>query len=217
MLSLKTRRAAKMRYASLLSAAFVSFVFVAGCGKDSVTDSATEQAASTPPAATTGLAPNTEAVTQAATDFLDAVLKGDTQRASARLTPRSMERIIESGKQFAPPGLETASFRIGQIRMPSANHALVQCILTDTSTPGSPRNEEMCCLLKLVEDDWRVSGIAYGTGGNQPWTLSDFETGKSTAIPRPGAGRSNASQQAGVSTRPSPPRTAQEQPAGVVR
>lgn len=204
-----------MRYASLLSLALVSSIVFAGCGEDSASDSATEQAASTPPPAATVPAPNTEAVTQAATDFLDAVLKGDTQRASARLTPKSMARIIESGKQFAPPGLETATFRIGQIRMPSANHALVQCILTDTSTPGSPRNEEMCCLLKLVENDWRVSGIAYGTAGNQPWTLSDFETGKSVAIPRPAGGRSNAGQQA-ASTRPSP-RTAQEQPGGEVR
>jgi hypothetical protein len=201
-----------MRYASLLIMALVSTVFVTGCGKESATDSSSEKAASTTPPA-----PNTEAVTQAAADFLDAVLKGDTQRASARLTPKSMERIVESGKQFAPPGLETATFRIGQIRMPSANHALVQCILTDAATPGSPRSEEMCCLLKLVENDWRVSGIAYGTAGNQPWTLSDFETGKSTAIPRPaGGGRSNAVQQA-ATTRPSPPRTAQEQPAGVVR
>jgi hypothetical protein len=204
-----------MRIASLLTMALLSTVFIAGCGKDSATNSATEQAASTTPA-TTGQAPNTEAVTQAAADFLDAVLKGDTQRASARLTPQSMERIIESGKQFAPPGLETATFRIGQVRMPSSNQALVQCILTDASTPGSPRSEEMCCLLKLVENEWRVSGIAYGTAGNQPWTLSDFETGKTTAIPRPAGGRSNAAQQA-ASTRPSPPRTAQEQPDGVVR
>ena len=205
-----------MRYASLLIMLLVSTILFAGCGKQSATDSTPEQTASTPPAAT-GTAPNTEAVTQAAADFLDAVLKGDTKRAKARLTPKSMERIVESGKQFSPPGLETASFRIGQIRMPSANQALVQCILTDAATPGSPRSEEMCCLLKLVENDWRVSGIAYGTAGNQPWTLSDFETGKSTAIPRPAAGgRSSAVQQA-ATTRPSPPRTAQEQPSGVVR
>jgi hypothetical protein len=205
-----------MRIASLLIMVLLSPVLFVGCGKDSANDGAPEQAASTPPAAA-GPAPNFEAVSQAAADFLDAVLKGDTQRASARLTPKSMERIVESGKQFAPPGLETASFRIGQIRMPSANQALVQCILTDTSTPGAPRSEEMCCLLKLVGEDWRVSGIAYGTGGNHPWTLSDFETGKSVAIPRPGPARSNGSQQAAASTRPSPPRTAQEQPVGVVR
>jgi hypothetical protein len=154
-------------------------------------------------------------VTQAATDFLDAVLKGDTQRASARLTPKSMERIVASGKQFAPPGLETASFRIGQVRMPSPNQALVQCVLTDNSTPDAPRSEEMCCLLKLIDREWRVSGIAYGTGANQPWTLSDFETGQSMPIARQPGGRSPAGP--AVAARPSPQPTAQEPVGGVVR
>jgi hypothetical protein len=60
----------------------------------------------------------------------------------------------------------------------------------------------MCCLMRFVENDWRVSGIAYGTGPNQPWMLSDFETGKSTTISRQPAapGAPNAG----------PPRMAQE-------
>ena len=42
----------------------------------------------------------------------------------------------------------------------------------------------MCCLLRRVDNDWRVSGIAYGTAPDQPWTLTDFETGQNTPIPR---------------------------------
>jgi hypothetical protein len=189
---------------------------IAGCGGGEAGDDATANGSqSTTAAPSAGPQPSTEAVTKAASDFLDAVLKGDTQRASARLTPQALERIIASGKQFAPPGLETATFRIGQVRMPSASQALVQCVLTDTPADGSPaRNEEMCCLLKLVEKDWRVSGIAYGTGPTQPWMLSDFETGNSTPIPRPGM--RVAKQQPGTQSRPSP-RTAQEPAAPAVR
>jgi hypothetical protein len=128
--------------------------------------------------------PSTDAIAKAAADFLDAVLKGDTGRASARLTPQAMQRIIASGKQFAPPGLETASFQIGGVRTPAEGQAIVQCVLTDTAPGDAPRSEEMCCLMRLVEQDWRVSGIAYGTGPNQPWMLSDFETGKSSTISR---------------------------------
>jgi hypothetical protein len=128
-----------------------------------------------------------------------------------------MERIVASGKQFAPPGLETASFRIGQVRMPSPNQALVQCVLTDNSSPDAPRSEEMCCLLKLVDRDWRVSGIAYGTGANHPWTLSDFETGQSMPIARQPGGRPATSGQPAVAARPSPQPTTQEPPGGVVR
>jgi hypothetical protein len=190
---------------------------LSGCSKGSDGDGSAANSAPTAAASATP-GPNTEAVTKAAADFLDAVLKGDTQRASARLTPKSIERIIESGKQFAPPGLETASFRIGQIRMPSPNQALVQCVLTDTSDPASPRDEEMCCLLKLVDRDWRVSGIAYGTGADQPWTLSDFETGQSMPISRKsGAGTTSTRQAAAPAARPSPARTAEQPPAGVVR
>jgi hypothetical protein len=189
----------------------------AGCGGGEASDNSTTSGTpSTTATSPTGPAPSTEAVTIAATDFLDAVLKGDTQRASARLTPQAIERIIASGKQFAPPGLETATFRIGQVRMPSASQALVQCVLTDTPADGSPaRNEEMCCLLKLVDKDWRVSGIAYGTAPNQPWMLSDFETGNSVPIPRPGA-RTASKPQPGAQSRPSP-RTAQDPAAPAVR
>ena len=127
--------------------------------------------------------PNTNPIAKAAHDFLDAVLKGDTQRASARLTPEAMQRIVQSGKQFAPPGLESATFRIGEVRSPSEDQAIVQCVLTDSSE-GQPHSEEMCCLLRKVENDWRVCGIAYGTTADKPWTLTNFESGQNMAIPR---------------------------------
>jgi hypothetical protein len=198
--------------ACLASAATFTFCCLPGCGKSSSNDTASSPAQAAP-------APNTDAVARAAADFLDAVLKGDTQRASARLTPQAMQRIIASGKQFAPPGLETATFRIGQVRAPSKGQALVQCVLTDNSVSDSPRNEEMCCLMRFVENDWRVSGIAYGTSADQPWTLSDFETGKNIVIPRQPSIQSAASQPVqpvAPSGRPSPPQTAQEQ-APIVR
>lgn len=148
---------------------------LAGCGKggSSGGDAATGAA----------VAQDSAPMAKAAHDFLDAVLKGDTQRASAKLTPQAMQRIIASGKQFSPPGLETASFKIGEVRAPSADQAIVQCVLTDASE-GTPHSEEMCCLLRKVDNDWRVSGIAYGTTPDKPWTLSDFETGQNMAIPR---------------------------------
>ena len=191
--------------------------FLAGCGDDAPSADSGATTASSP--AANAAPPSDNAVTRAAADFLDAVLKGDTQRASARLTPQAIERIIASGKQFAPPGLETATFKIGDVRMPSPSQALVQCVLTDVSADGQARNEELCCLMRLVENDWRVSGIAYGTGPDQPWTLSDFETGRTMPIARQASEQTPAGQQAAdnPATRPSPPRTAQEPAAGAIR
>lgn len=156
---------------------FAGPVFISGCSKEPSGEAATALAGKSTPG------PSTEAVTQAAADFLDAVIKGDTQRASARLTPQAMQRIISSGQQFAPPGLETATFQVGEVRQPTTDKAFVHCVLTDNST-GTAHSEEMCCLMRYVDNDWRVSGIAYWAGPNQDGTMSDFETGQSTRIPR---------------------------------
>jgi hypothetical protein len=188
----------------------LSLTLLTGCGKsDSSSNKASGDAAPL-----TQSAGNNSPIAQAAHDFLDAVLKGDTQRAKARLSPQAIQRIISSGKQFSPPGLETASFKIAEIVTPAPDRAIVQCVLTDTSE-GAPRSEEMCCLLRKVDNDWRVSGIAYGTTPNKPWTLSDFETGQNMAIPRQmmsaerrSQGNGGTTASAGIQPNPSAPSTA---------
>jgi hypothetical protein len=196
---------------ALASLAISGLSFFGGCSKQPATTQG--GAASAAPGSTAVAAPNTEAITNAASVFMDAVLKGDTQRASACLTPQALKRIVESGKQFAPPGLETASFKIGEVRTPSVDKAFVHCILTDTSS-GLPHSEEMCCLMRQVAGEWRVSGIAYWDGMNTGGTMSDFETGQSTPIPGsrpqiPMAGQT--APPAGVpATQGQPPHMAQE-------
>lgn len=149
--------------------------FAAGCSKSPSNETAATTTAGTQ-------SPSTEAVTRAATNFLDAVIKGDTQRAGACLTPQAMQRIIASGKPFAPQGMENATFRVGEVRTPAVDKAFVHCVVTDNSG-GKTQSEDMCCLMRLVENEWRVSGIAYW-GPNQSGTMSDFETGQSMPIPR---------------------------------
>jgi hypothetical protein len=159
----------------------LSFGLLAGCSKHDTPNTGASADNEVPQIKETD--PSTNPMAKAAYDFLDAVLKGDTGRASARLTPQAMQRIVASGKSFSPPGMQTASFKIGEVRAPSADQAIVQCVLTDTSE-GTPHSEEMCCLLRKVENDWRISGIAYGTTPDKPWTLTDFESGQNMAIPR---------------------------------
>lgn len=174
-----------------------------GCNKGGPSNSPTANTSSTPAATAPAMnpgnqpvaapvivnetAPNSSPIAQAAYDFIDAVVKGDTQRASARLTPQAMQRIIASKEQFAPTGLATATFKLGEIRTPNAEQAVVQCVLTDSSQ-GAPQTEEMCCVLRKVENEWRVAGIAYGTAADKPWVLNDFESGKSFPIPRQAMG-----------------------------
>jgi hypothetical protein len=147
---------------------------------------------------------------RAAYDFLDAVLKGDTQRASNRLTPVAIARINATGKQFSPPGLQTASFRIGEVRKPTADQALVQCILTDATAAGPPRSEEIGCLLRLVDNDWRVSGIAYIPGPNRPPMILNFENPQQGAVSAQPP-MANSGEAAPNSNQQTPPHTAQDQ------
>lgn len=153
-----------------------------GCNKSGTTstpsaDGSGKTVASAAPA-TNETDPSSSPIAKAAYDFVDAVVKGDTQRASARLTPQAMQQIVASGKQFAPPGFSAASFKIGGVREPAEGRAIVQFIIAVPGT-DAPQNEEMCCLLRKVDNDWRVSGIA------DPSTLIDFESGKSQTLTQP--------------------------------
>lgn len=136
----------------------------------------------TPPAAPA--APSDPAA-RTAYDFFDAVLKGDTQRASSQLTPLAMQRIIERGEQFAPPGEDgTVAFRVGQVVRPNPTNALVQCVLTEAATEQGQEETEVYCLLRLVEGQWRVSGIAHTAGPTNAPMILDFETGQHLPVPQ---------------------------------
>jgi hypothetical protein len=106
------------------------------------------------------------------------------------------------------PGVDSTTFQIGEIRKPSESLAFVMCLLNDASKEGPAVSDEICCLLKLDNNQWRVSGLAIGSSQGQP-TILDFEAPPSqpmelqTApqvqdVPAPPIGR------------PSPPRTANE-------
>ena len=148
---------------------------VAGCSSGSPSGPAPQATGPSDPAA------------RSAYEFFDAVLKGDTQRASSQLTPLAMQRIIERGEQFSPPGDDgNVSFRVGEVVHPNDTEALVQCVLTEATTDAGqgPQDTEVYCLLRLVEGQWRVSGIAHTTGPQQTPMILDFETGSHTPVPQ---------------------------------
>jgi hypothetical protein len=190
-----------------------------GCGKSPPTESAATTGATAPQAAAHQADVSQEPAALATADFLDAVFKGDSQRASARLTPQAIDRIVASGKQFSPPGWQTAKFQITQVRTPSQDQAVVLCAVTDTAAIAEGpalKQEYCCCLLRLVERDWRVCGMAYGMGDNKPWTLNDYETGRTVPISMPNMAGPASNPEGSGTGRPSP-RTAQEPASPGVR
>ncbi|MCI0334367.1 MAG: hypothetical protein L0228_14210 [Planctomycetes bacterium] len=193
------------QFAFVSAVAFCGFSFLAGCNKGSSTDAATA-----PTATSADPSPSTDAVTQAAADFVDALIKGDAARASARFTPQAMQQTANSGIKFAPPGWANTTFRMGEVRSRSVNEAVVHCVLIVNST-ATPHNEEMCCVMRLVDNDWRVAGIAYWDNKNPGGTLQDFETGQRVPIPR------NLSAPNPASPSPSPPPGTQTLPPRIAQ
>lgn len=122
--------------------------------------------------AQTPAAPPSDPAALAAHEFVSAVVKGDTDRATKLLTPQAIQQFETSGQRFAAPGLDSAQFRIGQVRKVSEVQSLVQCMLTDKTAPAGTPEQEMCCLMRLVEGQWRVSGIAVDMENGQPMILN---------------------------------------------
>ena len=120
---------------------------------------------------------------QVAHQFLEAVVEGDTTRASQLLTPLAVERINASGKPFQLPGLANYTFRVGQVRYPAEDKAFVQCMGTDRSTDGKTIEEEFCWLLSRAGDQWRIAGISYSAGPQKTLMIYSFEEPERGAVP----------------------------------
>src|SRR3954464_7969820 len=201
------RTVARLGYVVVVAAGFI------GCSKSASTDATTATTVSTRSnvaAPAPQLDPKMQPIANAANDFLDAMLKGDAQRCSTRLTPQAMQRIVASGKPFNPPGMETDSFRLGQVQTAAPDQAIAQCFYI-SSAKGISHEEEACFVMRRVEGDWRVAALAYGVSPDQPWTLMDFESGQTGSIPREAMSPANAGMAANdADSNQQTPRTAQE-------
>jgi hypothetical protein len=186
-------------YASLM---MLSLTIIAGCSDGSSTaPGAANSAALSDPAA------------QVANEYLNAAVKGDTARAVGLYTPQAAEKM----KQFPLPGIADYTFRITGVAHPSSDKALVECRATSVSPGGESVEEDLCLLLASVNDQWRVSGMAFNPDPTQPPMIFSFEAPDRGPIP---IQQWLAEATAGGNVRPSPPRTAQEQeviPAGGYR
>jgi hypothetical protein len=167
----------------LVLSVLVLLLAVAGCSSSSTTDS--EGAGDSAGAGSTASTPASYAdpAARVAHEFLEAVVQGETARASALLTPLAVERIVASGKPFQLPGLANYTFRVGEVRHPAPDKAFVQCTGSDRSAEGKVVEEEFCWLISLVDQDWRIAGISYTAGPQQTLMIYSFEDPEKGAIP----------------------------------
>ena len=108
-------------------------------------------------------------------EFLEAVRSGNSELASAKLTPLALQRIKENDMDFAPPASETAQFRVGKVEMFQQDKAFVESVWIERDADGQSYEENMTWGLKLTDGAWRISGMAAHMGPDQAPILVDFE------------------------------------------
>jgi hypothetical protein len=163
------------------------FGLVVGCGQSDAPNASTSTTSSTAPITADQVATSpgvpADPVAQVVYNFLDAVRQGNTAVASGLLTPLALQRTSEMDFVFAPPGSPTARFEVGAAEMVEKDKAVVDSVWTDLDADGKPQSEPTLWALRMIEGQWRISGMAAEMGPNQPLMVIDFENPE-TMVPQ---------------------------------
>lgn len=107
--------------------------------------------------------------------FLDAARRGDDERAMGLLTPTAQKEIVRCKLNVAPAASDTAKFDVGEVRNVSESIAHVASRWTKVGADGKPESNEMTWILRRVDDEWRVGGMATVVFEGEPPLLLNFE------------------------------------------
>jgi hypothetical protein len=112
--------------------------------------------------------------------FLEAVRKGDDERAAGMFTPLAREKTARMGIQVAPKGSDTASFQVGKVDYLAEDGARVQSKWTDLDKDNQPRTDKITWMVRKEAEGWRVAGMATEVFDGEPPLLLDFENPRET-------------------------------------
>ncbi len=91
--------------------------------------------------------------------FLNAVKAGDDEGAAAMLTSLARQKTSEMGLNVAPPGSDTATFKVSQVEMKGDSGAYVACNWTETDAQGNQSTDEVVWVMSREEAGWRIAGM----------------------------------------------------------
>ena len=183
-----------------LAITLASIICLAGCSQTETPEAA---ATSAKPAA---LQPDSNhPATISASQFLNALAKGDERTATGRLTPLAAEQMAKSGKRFAFSAVDAASFHLTKYWQPQPDEAAIEFHMT-AEADGESVEFDLCCFMREVDGDWRLGGIAYDLGDGQQPVVVNYE-----AIETPSGGSSADAVQtvASPAEKASPPQISQ--------
>jgi hypothetical protein len=107
-------------------------------------------------------------------DFLEAVRAGDDKKSSELLTETARTRAAEKEMVVAPPGSDTASFKVLEMEI-EGNEAQVGTDWTDLDADGQSRTDRIVWMLRKEPAGWRIHGMATRVLPDLPPVMLDFE------------------------------------------
>jgi len=155
----------------LVLAGFMVLPFAGGCGGSKSADSPQAEIES----GGVVLDEKNEGPDAAVHRFLTAVRAGDDAKASAMLTPVAREKTIEHEMVVAPPGSDTATFKVGEVEMIGDEGAHVASFWTDLDENGAPHTDTIIWMVRKEPQGWRIAGMATRVFEDQPAVIMNFE------------------------------------------
>jgi len=107
-------------------------------------------------------------------EFLEAIRKGDDDKASSLLTTLARQKAEEMEMVVAPPGSETAKFEVLAVEI-EGDEAQVGTDWTDLDVDGQPRTDRIVWMLRNEADGWRVHGMATRVFADLEPVILNFE------------------------------------------
>jgi len=116
-----------------------------------------------------------EAVTAAVFEFLEAVRTGNDDQAAQMLTGLARKKTAESGLEVAPPGSDTAQFKVGEVKLLPNDRAQVTSTWSDLDEKSQRRADTITWMLRRQPEGWRIAGVMATVFAGEPPLLLNFE------------------------------------------
>jgi hypothetical protein len=109
-------------------------------------------------------------------EFLEAVRTGNDEKAAMMLTSTAREKTAQLNMEVAPPGSDTATFEVGEVKYLPGHRAQVACTWSDLDANSKERRtDEILWIVRHEPEGWRIGGVAATIFQGEPPLLLNFE------------------------------------------
>lgn len=111
-------------------------------------------------------------------NFLEAVRVGNDTTASKLLTNVARREIAREKLDIAPPGSDTASYKVGKVEQESDELAQVASTWSDIGDDGREQTSSIVWRLRKESKGWRIYGMSTKVFDDKPPIFLNFEKPK---------------------------------------